>query len=266
MRVNIFGVGRSGTKSLQLFISYALLQKNNEIKINYEPYFWATRLLGVKSFDGIRHHLTTKHFTRKVEDFSNEHQAYLKSMVQAPVVVSKFIRANGRIEPISKITESDYDILIMRDLNDVINSLQKQAFDFTSIGSKIKINYLKQFLKDAKQSGLKIDDRKSPDVIAWDLYNQSAQKVNNLIIIKYENLNDPDYLSDKLAFLDIDKSFCEKYREFRGNQIHDQTLLKNKAKVNPNTLSDKMKFYSVFRFNHNTKFSNQIIGDNVTLA
>jgi len=266
LKINIFGVGRSGTKSLQLFIAYGLLQKYATIQLNYEPYFWATRLLGVKSFEGIGHHLNTKHFTDKTSDFSNKHQQYLRKMSAADVVVNKFIRANGRTKPITEITGANYNLFLVRDQEGVLNSVDKQSFDFTSIGSRFKINYKENFLKDAKDVGLTLRKNDSDNQMVWRAYNEYARRDDNLIEIAYERLNDPNYLSQKLSFLELDKNLFEQYANLRGNQIHNESVLKNQAKIDNNSLSDKVKFYSLFRLNRRTSFSNQKLGDVVRLA
>ena len=39
MHISIYGVGRSGTKAIQLYLSYLLAQKHGQVWINFEPYF-----------------------------------------------------------------------------------------------------------------------------------------------------------------------------------------------------------------------------------
>jgi len=260
MIINIFGVGRSGTKALQLFIAYALLQKHKQIKLNYEPYFWASRLQGIK------HHLTTKHFTNSIEDFSASHQQFLKKISSGPVVVNKFIRANGRIEPISRITNADYNILIIRNKEGVLKSVNKEAFDFSSIGSKYKIEYTQDLMIDAKAAGLNIDKSKSKNEIVWQAYNEHAKSLKDLVVIQYEKLSDPNYLAKKLEFLNCQSKLFESYSTLRGNLIHNQNVLTNQNIIEKNTLLDKIKFYSFFRVNRKIKFSEQDLGDIVSLS
>ena len=43
MKVNIYGVGRSGTKAVQLYIAYLLARKFVKVWVNYEPSHWKDR-------------------------------------------------------------------------------------------------------------------------------------------------------------------------------------------------------------------------------
>ena len=48
----IYGVGRSGTKAIQLYLSYLIALQEEKMWINYEPYFWLTRKTKAVNFEG----------------------------------------------------------------------------------------------------------------------------------------------------------------------------------------------------------------------
>ena len=54
MKINIFGVGRSGTKGIQMYLTLCMLERFKKIGINYEPFLWHDILLKYYSIVRIR--------------------------------------------------------------------------------------------------------------------------------------------------------------------------------------------------------------------
>ena len=40
MNIVVYGVGRSGTKAIQLYLAYMAAIRSGKVHINYEPYLW----------------------------------------------------------------------------------------------------------------------------------------------------------------------------------------------------------------------------------
>lgn len=152
MRINIFGVGRSGTKVVQLYIAYLLAKKYGKVRINYEPYFWHSPK-GQVSFEGLHHHLNSPQFIESSKLLSKEHKEYLKGLVDTPdgiPTVTKFIRGNGRIGAINEITKPDLTIIVVRNLYEVLSSICQMDWDFYSVGYSYFKGSYRSFLKSYK--------------------------------------------------------------------------------------------------------------------
>ena len=129
-KINIFGVGRSGTKAIQLWLAYLLIQKFGKIKLVYEPFLYKNRFLEA-NFTGKLIHKYTPLFL----DDKNCHEApeyfsmFCKSISGKEPTIAKFIRGNGRINTINEITNPDFSVLIIRDLYNVLESISLQTWN-----------------------------------------------------------------------------------------------------------------------------------------
>ncbi|MDP9740812.1 UNVERIFIED_ORG: hypothetical protein QFZ59_002642 [Bacillus sp. B2I3] len=134
MKINIFGVGCSGTKAIQLYIAYLIAKKEGMVRNNYEPYYWMNRRVKDLSKEGINFHINSD-IINMDGIISEEHINFLTSLISEHVsTVTKFIRANGRIKAINRIMKPDYTIVIIRDLYEVLTSLSKNEWDFLGKG------------------------------------------------------------------------------------------------------------------------------------
>ncbi|WHY54529.1 hypothetical protein [Peribacillus simplex] len=134
MKINIFGVGCSGTKAVQLYLAYLIGNKEGVVKVNYEPYYWMNRKLTGINQNGIHHHINSD-LINTVGILNEEHSNFLLSLLPANISsVTKFIRANGRIKAINKIMKPDFTIVIIRNLYEVLNSLSKFQWDLLGEG------------------------------------------------------------------------------------------------------------------------------------
>jgi hypothetical protein len=260
MKINIFGVGRSGTKAVQLYIAFLLSQENEAVRLNYEPYFWCSRF-GNLNYKGLNYHLNEPQFCLNAKDFSHSHKKYLKGLVGGNFpVVSKFIRGNGRINAINETLRPDHSILIIRDLYQVLNSLLQQDWDLSSVGySYFKHTYrsywpeLKKHVKELKnfpfknrieQDGYSLIHR---NAYYWYAMNRFAieNAQPDLIILPYNNIT-------KLNSIVYERLGIKNYRfkiddeVFFGKNIHSQAPLINIANDSPNKLWQKLNEFIFF--------------------
>lgn len=249
MRINIYGVGRSGTKALQLYMAYHLAKKEGKIHLNYEPYFHCTRK-GITSFRGIIHNINAPHFTTPDDQLSWSHQRFLRQLTRKTdiSVVTKFIRANGRIAQIDSILKPDYSFVVVRDLYQALASVLIMDWDYYKHGYVFfpltSINFLAQVIEDARKNGLipteyeeylqdpETMDRVTANAFYWYFMNKAAlaQKRENLFFIDYDQLEafpnilhglEPSYFDEELPLSD-DK--------FKGSNIHSNNLFNSQHK------------------------------------
>ncbi len=207
MKVNIFGVGRSGTKALQLWIAYALIKKYGKAYINYEPYYFQSRLGGV-NYKGFWTYLKNPFFISREKKLTRSHARFIKKLDAKGAVVTKFIRANGHISQIIELLPAYRHILVIRDLYDVLSSILMQRWDFYRIGTEggfasSRIDFFEKLVKDAKNVGLvdkghqKIidrlmhkNDRITKNAFYWYWMNKFAllNAPNSLEVLAYKEM------------------------------------------------------------------------------
>jgi len=152
MTINIFGVGRSGTTGLQLYLSYLLAKKEGKVRINSEPYIWQTRK-GPKSYYGQKIFLESGHILEETATISKKHQAYLDMLSDYDVsTVNKFIRGNGMIKQINQTMKPDLTILVYRDVREVLRSLDKYNWRYTDIHNRFLSKEQSTYWNDFKQN------------------------------------------------------------------------------------------------------------------
>ena len=152
MHISIYGVGRSGTKAIQLYLSYLLAKKHGEVWINYEPYFWLDRKTTTLNYEGFYHHSTSPHLLSDSGKLSPGHLRFLKKLTKPnKTIVTKFIRGNGRINAINEVLKPDYNFIIVRDLYQVLISVLKTNWDFLSVGFEYRMSWDK-FINEVKKS------------------------------------------------------------------------------------------------------------------
>jgi hypothetical protein len=129
--VCIYGVGRSGTKLVQLAACLGLARENGRCDVVYEPFHWATRTCTVASEPGIREHQRLPLFLSAAES-ANHDSRYLRAKTSPRgdvPLVCKFIRGNGRIRLIDRLASPDRTIVVLRSLVAVLDSLRHCHFD-----------------------------------------------------------------------------------------------------------------------------------------
>jgi hypothetical protein len=188
MNILIYGVGRSGTKAIQLYLSYLIARNEGQVWINYEPYFWLNRKTKVVNFEGFYHNTNGPHFAERASEFSKGHIRFLKKLCSHNIsTVTKFIRANGRINAIGEAYHADHSIIIIRDLYEVLLSVMRTEWDFWSVGWDYQVSW-DDFIKEVREKNIvenldwclnEIVDRIDQNAFYWYTMNLSALKNDN---------------------------------------------------------------------------------------
>lgn len=238
MNILITGTGRSGTKAVQLYLTLALLQKHDQVHLNYEPYLWKTRK-GVFSFEGLRHHNSDSMFPKSEGELSGRHRRYFErlSQVEAPVV-TKCIRGLGRMPFLRKALQADAWIHVVRDLYAVLESLERQEWNLYEIEPPVfphkNIDLWPQVLEGLDvfelPSGLKshLSQAKTEidkNAVCWYLDNLAvlqAQEGPDLVL-SYEKLSGAsDVLLKNVGLYPEDMPLY--FSDIRGSQIRNDDL------------------------------------------
>lgn len=223
MHISIYGVGRSGTKAIQLYLSYLLAQKHGQVWINFEPYFWIDRKTNFVNYEGFYHHSTSPHLLKDASKLSSGHLRFLKKLTnQKHPIVTKFIRGNGRIDAINQILKPDYNFIIVRDLYQVLISVLKTNWDFLSVGFEYRMNWV-NFIKEIRKSGIvkefdwcveKIYDRLDQNAFYWYVMNLAALECSY----------SPTYFLDYKAIQEIERIAREIIQPGKPERISNPAL------------------------------------------
>lgn len=245
MVINIYGVGRSGTKAIQLYLAYLLAEKFGQVRLNYEPYFWLTRS-GPVNFEGLEYHLEAPQFCREPNAFTAAHRKYLTQLTSSDgiPVITKFIRANGRIPAIEAIMQPDHSILVVRDLYDVLVSLQRMDWDFFSVGysyfKRSHVDYWKQIknylarIQDfpwQKELDTFNHDRLLKNACYWYAMNRAAlaELPEDGLVMNYGNLKQLEQWAATTFFPGQTELPALSDARFIGEKIHGQYPLTNET-------------------------------------
>ena len=238
MKINIFGVGRSGTKAVQVYLTYLLARHTGDpVHVNYEPYFWQSRN-GPISYEGLIYHYRDPLFALSPEVFSESHRAYLTSLSRHQSVVTKFIRGNGRIAAIDRLTAPDHTIVIVRDLYSVLESLLDLDWNlysesspffnsfyrtvYPSICSQLNTLDVKEEVRRLSHSGSRI----AKNALYWYVMNRAALDLaprKNLYYLDYTHLQGLEKLASRKLGMPSE-GISPENEMFRGTNIHDAQL------------------------------------------
>lgn len=230
MHILIYGVGRSGTKAIQLYLSYLLALKEESVWINYEPYFWLTRKTKAVNFEGFYHHTHSPHFAKTCNEFSSSHRRFLSKLAQHDVsIVTKFIRGNGRIEAINEVLKPDHCLIIVRDLYEVLLSVMRTEWDFWSVGWDYQVDW-DSFIKEIRKKELienfdvilnQIEDRIDQNALYWYAMNLAALKSNpkDVYWIDYKKIGAIEGIARKIFTVnELPEAFRQE--KFSGENLH----------------------------------------------
>jgi len=212
-KINIFGLGRSGTKALQLYIAYIFAKNEGRIHLNYEPYNFLTKA-GPLNYAGLYYNYNSKLFVKDVSEFNLGHRNFIKSLIPKTnsSIITKFVHANGRIRGINKIMKPDLTIIIIRDLFETLSSLARMKWDYLTFGyfllRNTYINIWDKFIMEVKDLNLvedlneilkQLNDVYHMNAFYWYCMNLSAlnYRHDNTIFIDYKDLK---YLAKILDF------------------------------------------------------------------
>jgi len=236
MNLTIFGVGRSGTKAVQLYMSYLLAQKEGNVWINYEPYFWINRFTQSINYEGYYHHTHSPHLCSSPKEFSKEHQQFIKWLAQHDMsTVTKFIRGNGRIDAINQLIQPDHSIVIIRDIYQVLTSVIKTEWDFWSVGFEFSQNW-DNFVAEVRKRKLldnldwcidQITDRMDKNAFYWYVMNKAVLYAgsSNTYFIHYKNIRFTEDIAREIIDPEIRLSIKDDI--FTGDNIHENYPLKS---------------------------------------
>jgi hypothetical protein len=236
----VTGTGRSGTKAIQLYLALALLRRHPEIHLNYEPYLWKTRK-GRFSFEGLAHHHKDPMFPVSEGELGGGHRRYFERLSQQAKspVVTKCIRGLGRISVLRKALQAEVWIHVVRDLYEVLESLERQEWNLYEIGPPVfpykKIDLWPQVLQGLEvlelPSGIKsqLSQAKTEiekNAVCWYLDNLavlSAKKGPDLVV-PFEHLKESK--ARLLESLDMQASGMPvSFHDIRGHQLRNDDWL-----------------------------------------
>lgn len=254
-KINIFGVGRSGTKAVQLWLSYLLIQKFGEVKLVYEPFLYKNRFLETSLAGKLTHKYTPLFLDEDKEyPIPKYFLRFCNHISKSNPLVAKFIRGNGRINTINNLIKPDLSVLIVRDLYEVLSSVALQSWNL--VENKFEWERLSNFTEKRyphlKDMGF--DWRNSPSCtvknsIYWFTMNMFA--LENLdsqtIVLDYNQFIQDDYhykLYESLESLDINISDDMRISNslFRGKNIHKYTSFVSQAKKVGDIEKNNQKF------------------------
>ena len=238
MHINIFGVGRSGTKAVQLYLAYLLAEKYDYVKINYEPFYWKNRFLDI-SYRGIKEHMNMPLIAIN-KKLPHSSAGYLESLCYGHEhSVTKFIRGNGRIQTINSIMTPDVSIVIIRDLYSVLSSVAGKSWDLLGNGLintfdyKRLLQYINVHLPEIRKQLKYINDRMDMNALYWFVMNHIALKEcdKDTHVIYYDNITAIEQLALSLGF---QEGYNIRDNLFEGDNIHTQyPLMSEKTGKNP---------------------------------
>lgn len=246
MKINIFGVARSGTKAVQLYLTYVLAQKAGKAWLNYEPYLWQSRK-GKIGFSGAYHHLNDHHILTEDKKLLRGHTLFLESLVKGKDnVVTKFIRGNGRLRQINEVIKPDFSVFIIRPIYDVLSSIITKEYSSYSIGyfpaPLFRYDYYIRLLDEAVSNGLieedleriarcSIHNRILKDAFTWYLMNKAGLRniaEQKIYLLEYSDIIQIETIARHEIGLDVKFD-----KRFKGYFIHSDSLLTEKTPPPP---------------------------------
>jgi hypothetical protein len=190
-RINIYAVGRSGTKAVQLWLAYLLALRHGAVWVNYEPLRYCSRHLEA-SYYGWRVHTRTPQLLDSPDPPSGEFRAFCRMLAEHPVNVTKFIRATGRINAINAAMKPDLSILIVRDLYEVLESVTRLTWSLVPdeadwarlcAAGRGRYPFLDPYLRPGQESKLIVN------AAHWFLHNMHAlERAENTLAVPYDRL------------------------------------------------------------------------------
>lgn len=275
MHILIFGVGRSGTKAVQLYLSYLMAKQNGSVRINYEPYFWLNRKTSVINYEGLYHHTSSPNLANTPELFTKRHRHFLQNLSNSSgPIVTKFIRGNGRIGAIVPLLKPDYTMVIVRDLYQVLTSVLRTNWDFLSVGFEYKMNW-ESFLHEVQKSRLienfdwcndQVIDRLDRNAFYWYVMNLSAieSAADDIQFIDYAEISSLEKIAQTILSVDNLPKISDPM--FNGDYIHgDYPLLSDNQRYSAKELVNGFLYKSQLTDKYGICLSTRNAGDIVRI-
>ncbi len=234
MKFNIYGVGRSGTKAVQLYLSYMLAKRNGYVKINYEPFYWRNRFLDI-SYRGIECNRQLPLFMEKCFKTTLRCRKYLENLNITENSITKFIRGNGRIEFLNSITNPDYTIIVIRDLFQTLSSIEQRNWSF--LGKGLLYDDTERFIVEVRDRELvdrdilnSIDNNTDLNAVYWYAMNKYILDniPHNAILLNFDNLSSIESIVSRI--LNIKESPETSIKLFEGESLHTDCPLQGYRK------------------------------------
>ncbi|MBI3160560.1 MAG: hypothetical protein HYZ26_13260 [Chloroflexi bacterium] len=226
-RINIYAVGRSGTKAAQLWLAYLLARRYGAVWVNYEPLRYRSRKLEA-SYYGWRVHTRTPQLLETTDTPSGEFRAFCRMLAEYPVNVTKFIRANGRINAINAVMQPDLSILIVRDLYQVLESVARLTWSLVPdeadwarlcAAGRGRYPFLDPHLKPGQESKLLVN------AAHWFLHNMHAlEHAVDTLAVPYDRLDLVEAIARQRGLESHGTSL--RHPAFRGG-IHGDVVLED---------------------------------------
>lgn len=154
MIINIYGVGRSATKSCLIQAIRAAELSGHKVWVNYEPYYWQDIKARRPNYFAAKVHEETPLILMEDERFVGNDD-FLESLLDGgsddSVVISKFIRGLGRIPRINEIMKPDINVLVVRNLYSQLSSIFAARWDLLGQGLRHK-NDSQRFVEEVERS------------------------------------------------------------------------------------------------------------------
>ena len=137
MKINIFGVGRSGTTAIVLYFSYWLAKLEKEIWVNNEPFHWHSRK-GPISMEGQDLFFKSGFVMDEKEVLNKRLKNFVNNLTHnRKHVTTKFVAGSGFYKQINQVTQPDHTVIVIRNIYDVLKSVSGSEWDFLTIYSPI---------------------------------------------------------------------------------------------------------------------------------
>ena len=259
MKVSIYGVGRSMTKSVALQTILLLSTTNKEIYLNYEPLYWKDRYARHVCNTGIATHQTTPIFLEN-EKADKQLMKFLAKLHnrESEHIITKFIRACGRMDEFERHLNSDLIVLCIRDVYSVLSSVFQGKWDLLGLGLK-HIDDTKRFLTWAKETNDPIigqflkhtKNRIDINALYWFSVNLKAlESSKKMAVITKENINDYQQIISKVTGEGV---INELYSKIPGHFIHNDQVLKETYKP-PRMIDRIYELYNSLSKIRNSKY------------
>ncbi|MCX6276176.1 MAG: hypothetical protein NTV09_13325 [Bacteroidetes bacterium] len=273
MHILIYGVGRSGTKAIQLYLAYLLALNEENVWINYEPYFWLSRKTKAVNFEGFYHHTHSPHFAKETGEFTGAHRKFLKNLADHDgSIVTKFIRGNGRIGAINEVLKPDHCLIIIRDLYEVLLSVMRTEWDFWSVGWDYQVNW-ESFIEEVRKKEMfenfdwilsQIEDRVDQNALYWYAMNLAALNSNPQDVhwVDYKRIGAIEGIAKKIFNLnELPEIFRQE--KFSGENLHRNYPLEGDENENfyshvLNQVLYKVQFFKKYGMYLSPKFTGSL--------
>jgi hypothetical protein len=178
----IAGVGRSGTKLLQLVVSYIVADQFGPMSVHYEPLLWCDYRMKKTNPEGIAVHKSLPLLADAEIELDERQRAFFSAFREERgyARVTKFIRMTGRLPLLRKLFPKSPILFVHRDPVGVVNSLLNMPFSL--LGPPHYESDLPRLMQEMDRRGWidreavakNKDERWFAETIHWQAMNRKA--------------------------------------------------------------------------------------------